>query len=142
MLDLRRREFITLLGGAAVAWPLAARAQQRTPVIGLLSVRSPATDAPLITVIRQGLNETGFVEGRNIAIEYRAAEGHYDRLPVLAGDLVRGQVTVIVTIGGEASALAAKAATATVPIVFIGGTDPIRSGLVTVSYTHLTLPTN
>ena len=133
MVDLKRREFITLLGGAVVAWPLAARAQQQrtVPVIGLLSVRSPATDAPLITVIRQGLNETGFVEGRIVAIEYRAAEGHYDRLPVLAGDLVRGQVTVIVTIGGEASALAAKAATATVPIVFIGGTDPIRSGLVT-----------
>jgi putative ABC transport system substrate-binding protein len=129
--QLKRREFITLLGGAA-AWPLAARAQQRAfPVIGLLSSRSRAVDAPLIAVIRQGLNETGFVDGQNVAFDYRWAEGQYDRLAGLAADLVRRQVAVIVTIGGEVSAVVAKAATATIPIVFATGSDPIRSGLVT-----------
>jgi putative ABC transport system substrate-binding protein len=122
---VRRRTFITLLGGAA-AWPLGARAQQPAmPVIGLLSSRSPAVDTPLIAVIRQGLNETGFVEGQNVALDYRWAEGQYDRLAGLAADLARQQVAVIVTIGAEVSALAAKAATATIPIVFAGGTDPI-----------------
>jgi putative ABC transport system substrate-binding protein len=130
--ELRRREFITLLGGAAAAWPLTARAQQRAfPVIGLLSSRSPAVDTPLIAVIRQGLNETGFVEGQNVALDYRSADGQYDRLAGLAADLVRQHVAVIVTIGGDSSALAAKAATATIPIVFAGGSDPIRSGLAT-----------
>jgi putative ABC transport system substrate-binding protein len=129
---VKRREFITLLGGAAAGWPLAARAQQRTmPVIGLLSSRSRAVDAPIIAVIRQGLNETGFVDGQNVAFDYRWAEGQYDRLAGLAADLVRRQVAVIVTIGGEVSAAVAKAATATIPIVFATGTDPIRSGLVT-----------
>jgi putative ABC transport system substrate-binding protein len=129
---VRRREFITLLGGTAAAWPLAARAQQRPfPVIGLLSSRSPAVDMPLIGVIRQALNETGLIEGQNVTLDYRWAEGRYDRLAGLAADLVRRQVAVIVTIGGEPSALAAKAATATIPIVFVGGADPIRSGLVT-----------
>ena len=128
---MRRRGFITLLGGAA-AWPLAARAQQPAlPVIGLLSARSPAVDVPLIAVIRQSLNAAGFVEGRNVALDYRWADGQLDRLPGLAADFVRQQVAVIVTMGGEVSAVAAKAATATIPIVFVTGGDPIRSGLVT-----------
>jgi len=128
---LKRREFITLLGGAAAVWPFAARAQQRAiSVIGLLSSRSPAVDTPLIALIRQGLNETGFVEGQNVTLDYRWAEGQYDRLAGLAADLVRRQVAVIVTIGGEVSALAAKAASATIPIVFVSGGDPITMGLV------------
>jgi putative ABC transport system substrate-binding protein len=128
---MRRRTLISLLGGAAATWPLAVRPQQRAfPVIGLLSSRSPAVDTPLIAVIRQGLNETGFVEGQNVALDYRWADGQYDRLAGLAADLVRQQVAVIVTIGGDTTALAAKAATATIPIVFAGGADPIRSGLV------------
>jgi len=132
MPDQRRRQFVTLLGGAAAAWPLAARAQQRTfPVIGLLSSRSLAVDTPLIAVIRQGLNETGIIEGQNVTIDYRWAEGQYDRLAGLAADLVRQHVAVIVAIGGDPSALAAKAATATIPIVFVGATDPVRSGVVT-----------
>jgi putative tryptophan/tyrosine transport system substrate-binding protein len=126
-----RRKFLATLGGAAT-WPLAARAQQRAmPVIGLLSSRSPTVDTPLIAVIRQGLNETGFVESQNVALDYRWAEGQFDRLAGLAADLVRQQVALIVTMGGEVSALAAKAATATIPIVFVIGTDPIRGGLVT-----------
>jgi putative ABC transport system substrate-binding protein len=129
---MRRREFISLIGGAAAAWPLATRAQQRSfPVIGLLSSRSPAVDTPLIAIMRQGLNETGLVEGQNVTLDYRWAEGQYDRLAGLAADLVRQQVAVIVTIGGDPSALAAKATTATIPIVFAVGSDPIRSGLVT-----------
>ena len=128
---LKRREFITLLGGAAAVWPFAARAQQRAiSVIGLLSSRSPAVDTPLIALIRQGLNETGFVEGQNVTLDYRWAEGQYDRLAGLAADLVRRQVAVIVTMGGEVSALAAKAASATIPIVFVTGGDPITMGLV------------
>jgi putative ABC transport system substrate-binding protein len=128
---MKRREFITMLGGAAAVWPLSARAQRRTiPVVGLLSSRSPVVDTPLIAIIRQGLREMGVVEGENVVLDYRWAEGQYDRLAGLAADLVRQQVAVIVTIGGEPSGLAAKAATATIPIVFAGGTDPIRSGLV------------
>ena len=128
---MTRREFITLLSAAA-AWPLAARAQQRRfPVIGVLSSRSPAVDTPLIAVIRQGLNETGIIEGQNVTIDYRWAEGQYDRLAGLAVDLVRQHVAVIVAMGGDPSALAAKAATATIPIVFVGATDPVRSGVVT-----------
>jgi putative tryptophan/tyrosine transport system substrate-binding protein len=127
---VRRRAFITLIGGAAAAWPLAVRAQQpMLPVIGLLSTRSPAVDTPLIALIRQGLAGSGFVEGQNIAFDYRWAEGQYDRLSGLATDLVRRQVAAIITMGGELSALAAKAATSTIPIVFAVGTDPIKSGL-------------
>jgi putative tryptophan/tyrosine transport system substrate-binding protein len=129
---MRRREFITLLGGAAASWPVAARGQQRAlPVIGLLSSRSPDIDTPLISVIRQALNEKGLVESQNVALDYRWAEGQYDRLPKLAAEFVRQQVGVIVTMGGEPAALAAKAASATIPIVFVGGADPIRVGLVT-----------
>src|SRR5262245_18249550 len=107
---MRRRDFIMLLGGAA-AWPVAARAQQQLPVIGILSSRSRATDALLIAVIRQGLADTGFIEGRNVSIEYRWAEGNYGRLTALAADLVGRKVAVIITIGGDVAALAAKAAT-------------------------------
>jgi putative ABC transport system substrate-binding protein len=126
-----RREFATLIGGAAAAWPLAARAQQPMPVIGWLGTGSAESDDPFrVTPFRKGLNETGYVEGQNVAIEYRWAEGQYDRLPDLAADLVRRQVTVIAAMGGPPPALAAKAATTTIPIVFLLGIDPVRSGFV------------
>ena len=127
---MRRREFITLFGGVAVVWPVAARAEQATPLIGFLSSRSPNESEALVAAFRQGLAETGYVEGQNANIAFRWAEGQYDRLPQLAAELVKTQVAVIASVGGSVSALAAKSATRTIPIVAVAGGDPVKVGLV------------
>ena len=130
---MRRREFSTLLGGAAtasIAWPSPLSAQKAMRVIGFLNIGLPLSYAPYVVALRQGLNETGYVEGQNLVIEYRWAEGHYDRLPALAADLVGNKVDVIVTTGGLHAVRAAKNATSTIPIVFEIGGDPVEEGLV------------
>jgi putative tryptophan/tyrosine transport system substrate-binding protein len=128
---MRRREFITLLGGAAVAWPVAARAQQsRTPVLGVLASASEASYTTTLAAVRRGLNESGLVEKQNLLIEYRWADFQYERLPALAAELAKRPVDAIFATGSVVSAIAAKSATATIPIVFANGSDPIQYGLV------------
>src|SRR5262249_51936609 len=128
---MRRREFIALLGGGVAGWPLAARAQQAMPVIGFISGRSPTDSEALATAFRRGLADSGYVEGRNVTIEYRWAEYRNERLPAMVADLVRLKVAVIASISGTPTVMAAKAATATIPIVFAIGSDPLTSRLVT-----------
>src|SRR3954467_8038825 len=130
---MHRRGFIAMLGGAAASWPLAARAQQTTTrIIGWLSLRSAdtSTEKSNLAAFRQGLNQTGYVEGRNLTIEFRFADAHYDRLPALAADLVRRQVEVLVTGGGTPVARVAQAATTTIPIIFATASDPVHDGIV------------
>jgi len=126
---MERREFITLLGGAAVAWPLAARAQQPTPVVGVLAAPALQPLRDQITAFRRGMNQSGYIEGQNVTVEYRWAEGHYDRLPPMAHELIARGAVVIVALA-PAAAAAAKAATGTIPIVFVIGADPVELGLV------------
>lgn len=127
---MRRREFIRFIGGAATAWPIAARAQQGIPTIGFLSSRSPSESTALVAAFREGLRETGFIEEQNLRIAFRWAEGHYNRLPELAAELVGLRVAVLYAAGGPSAALAAKRATSTTPIVFSAVTDPVGLGLV------------
>jgi ABC-type uncharacterized transport system substrate-binding protein len=128
---MRRRDFIKVIAGSAAAWPLGTRAQQPAmPVIGVMSARAPEDSAHLVSAFRQGLAETGFVEGQTVTIEFRWAHGDYDRLPALAADLVSRKVAVLVGVGGDVSALAAKKATKTIPVVFGIGSDPVKVGLV------------
>jgi putative tryptophan/tyrosine transport system substrate-binding protein len=127
---MKRRDLMVVLGGAAIAWPRALRAQQKAiPVIGFLGSRSPGESAPFVAAFQKGLSETGYAEGQNLAIEYRWAEGHYDRLPALAADLVGRKVDVILAAGDE-PALVVKSATSTIPTVFLIGSDPVGDGLV------------
>lgn len=127
---MQRRKFITFLGGAAAAYSVAARAQQGMPLIGFVSSRSPSESAEVVAAFRQGLRETGFIEGQNLGIAFRWAEGHYDRLPALAAELVNLRVAVLYSAGGPPAALAAKAATSNIPIVFSAANDPVALGLV------------
>src|SRR5262245_48505337 len=130
MLDVGRRQFITLLGSAAVSWPLAARAEQPVPVIGVINAGSPDAQSHRMRAFREGLKDTGYLEGENVSIEYRWGENQTDRVPALVTELIRRQVAVIVATGGSVPALAAKAGTTTIPIVFAVPEDPVRLGLV------------
>ena len=128
---MRRRDFFKLIGGSAAAWPFVARAQQSSvPVVGLLGATTAQGYAAQLAAFKEGLNQAGFVEGRDVVIEYRWADDNYDRLPALAADLVRRRVTVIATLGGNAASLVAKGATTTIPIVFHGSLDPVKAGFV------------
>jgi putative tryptophan/tyrosine transport system substrate-binding protein len=127
---MKRRDFIAFLGSSAVAWPLAARAQQSLPVVGFLSSRSPEESAHLVEAFRGGLKDGGFIEGQSVSLEFRWARGDYDRLPALAAELVNRRVSVIAAVGGDPSNKAAKQATAAIPIVFATGSDPVQAGLV------------
>ena len=127
---MRRREFMGLVGGAAITWPVAARAQQQMPVIGWLFGVSAQAGQPPLTAFRKALGAEGFVEGQNVQIEYRWADSQYDKLPAMAADLVAKSVTVIVAAGGDPAGHAAKAATSTIPIVIVTGSDPVKEGFV------------